>query len=193
MLVHIEQWEEREGQGHNTATVRNWTWFMHDVPIRWTFVDVHINGWFSTEIVYHGSTMSSFIPHVCPLTEIPLAAKTVTTVFCQTYPLIPFVYGSKLPLPEVPYGKQELLTIYLHQLGITGLVLTVDSKDEKCVAVAVWTAPATANRKSLYERLKSKFNFTRLNIWLFLATIYYRGASMDAQVTNPPSLHLMDD
>ena len=36
-------------QSHNTATVRNCIWFMHDVPIRWMLVDVHINGWFGTE------------------------------------------------------------------------------------------------------------------------------------------------
>jgi len=115
--------------------------------------------------------------------EIPLAAATITSVFCRTYPLIAFVYGSKSPLPEVPYGKRELLAIYLRRLSITGLVLSVDSEDEKCVGVAVWTAPATANEKSLYGRFVSKLKLAWLNICLFFAAVYYRGASMDAQVT----------
>ena len=125
----------------------------------------------------------SFLPHVCPLAEIPLAAKTITSVMCQTYPVSAFVYNSKPPLPEVPYGKRELLAIYLRQLSITGLVLSVDSEDEKCVGVAVWTGPSA--QKSTYNRFISKVSLTWLNIWLFFAMAYYRGAGMDAQVKTP--------
>ena len=145
--------------------------------------------WHWKLFVNPGLTMSSFTPHVCPLTEIPLAAVTITSVFCRTYPLIAFVYGSKDSLPEVPYGKRELLTIYLRRLGITGLVLSVDSEDEKCVGVAVWTAPAAFHQKSLYEQFKSKLKLIWLNIWLFFASVYYHGASMDAQVTTSLSAY----
>jgi hypothetical protein len=123
----------------------------------------------------------SSLPHVCPITEIPLAAKTITSVMCQTYPVSAFVYNSKPPLPEVPYGKRELLAIYLRQIHITGLVLSVDSEDEKCVGVAVWTGPG-AKEKSPYQRFVSKLSLTWLNFWLFFAMVYYRGAGMDAQV-----------
>ena len=128
----------------------------------------------------HGPTMSS-LPHICPITEIPIAAKTITSVMCQTYPVSAFVYNSKPPLPRVPRGKRELLAIYLRQIHTTGLVLSVDSGDEKCVGVAVWTGP-TAKQKSAYERLLSKLSLTWLNIWLFFGMVYYRGAGMDPRV-----------
>ena len=128
----------------------------------------------------HGPTMPS-LPHVCPITEIPLAAKTITSVMCQTYPVSAFVYKSKPPLPQVPYGKRELLAIYLRQIHITGLVLSVDSGDEKCVGVAVWTGPTT-KQKSAYKRFLSKLSLTWLNIWLFFGMFYYRGAGMDPGV-----------
>jgi hypothetical protein len=106
---------------------------------------------------------------------------------CQTYPLMAFLYKSKPPLPQVPCGKRELLSIYLRQINVTGLVLSVDSDDEKCVGVAVWTGPPSAKQKSAFEWFKSKLSLAWLNVWLFFALAYYRGAGMDQQVTNPKS------
>jgi hypothetical protein len=85
--------------------------------------------------------------HVCPVADIPLAAKTVTSVL-NTSPFISFLYNNNTPI--IPPGKTEKLSIYLYRTLSTGLVLTVDDDDKKCVGVAVWQGPT---RQSLAGRL----------------------------------------
>lgn len=113
--------------------------------------------------------------------EIPLAARTITSVMCQTYPVSAFLYNRKPPLPKVLYGKHEL-SIYLLQIYIRGLILSIDSEDEKCVGVAVWTGPA--KQRPVCGRFISEVSLVLLNKWLLFALVYYRGAGMDARVTN---------
>jgi len=109
--------------------------------------------------------------------------ETITGIMCQTYPSVHSSTTANRPYLKPPYGKRELLAIYLRQIHITCLVLSIDSGDEKCVGVAVWTGP-TAKQKSAYERFMSKLSLTWLNIWLFFGMIYYKG--MDARVHRHP-------
>lgn len=115
-------------------------------------------------------------PQVCPTADIPLAAQTIATVFCQSYQLISFVYGGDLrPLPEVPYSKLELLTIFLYQGHTGGLVLTVNDDDQKCVGVAVWSGPI---RKGFFAKLRAWCVLAILHLWLIINMIYYGGAGI---------------
>jgi hypothetical protein len=125
------------------------------------------------------------IPHVCPLRDIPSAARTITTVMCQSNPLIAFVYNFKKDreLP-VPYGKRELLSVYLYQLRTNGIVLTVDDDDQKCIGVAVWTGPNC--RKGVVEKVRAWFILLVLNVWLFFSMLYY-GSEMSPTVN---SIHM---
>lgn len=131
-------------------------------------------------------------PQLCPTSDLNLAAKTITSVFCQSYPLSAFVYNCKTPLSSVPYGKRELLSIWLRKVRQSGLVLTIDDGDEKCVGVAVWTGPERLLGGRL-SRLRFRWFTTCLDIWLFFNMIYYKGAGMDGKVRRSlfaPSLTL---
>jgi len=118
-------------------------------------------------------------PQICSFADIPLAAKTITSVFCKSYPLSAFLYNSETPLPSVPYGKSELLSIYLRQIGINGLVLAVHDDDQKCVGVAVWTGPL---KQSRFRLIQAWLWLKLLALWLFVNLIYYRGAGMSGVV-----------
>lgn len=121
-------------------------------------------------------------PRLCPISDIPLAARTIAEVMCVSYPLIAFVYdGKSPPLVPVPCGKPELLSISLYQTAFNGLVLKVDDSNQKCAGVAVWTGPV---RKSFVGNLVRWLMFAPLYLWLFFCMVYYgfRGNRMNKKV-----------
>ena len=124
----------------------------------------------------------SLKPQLCPLWDIPLAAHTIAKVMCLSYPLISFVYGGdQPPLLNPPPGKSELLSLWLYQTVVNGLVLTVDDKDQKCVGVAVWTGPV---RRSFARRVGGWCALPILFVWLLVNRVYYglRGNRMNSKV-----------
>ena len=121
-------------------------------------------------------------PQVCPISDILLAAQTIASVMCWSNPLISFLYSrDHPPLVEVPCGKPELLSISLYQTLISGLVLTVDDDDQKCVGVAVWTGPV---RKRFPGKVAGWCILAILYLWLFINMFYYglRGNRMNSIV-----------
>ena len=90
--------------------------------------------------------------------------------------MISFVYGGDLgPLSEVPYGKLELLSIFLYQAHTSGLVLTVNDDDHKCVSVAIWSGPI---QKGFFAKLQAWCVLAFLHLWLIINMIYYRAAGV---------------
>lgn len=121
-------------------------------------------------------------PHVCPVLEVTLAAQTITSVLNHNNPFISFLYSNHTPPPLVPYGKPEQLSVYLYRTLTTGLVLTVDDGDQKCVGVAIWQGPASET--SLFGRLRDWCVHTSFDIWDTLNSIYYGRSGIDETVLN---------
>jgi hypothetical protein len=129
--------------------------------------------------------MMSSTPHLCPSSQLPQAAKTLTSVLCAESPLPAFLYNSPTLLPSVPYGKCELLAIWLRNLHRTGLILTVDDGDEKCVGVAVWLPPA-GRKGAFLDKLKTRWFCAWLDLWLYVNKIYYGRAGFNPKVQQYP-------
>src|SRR5271167_2668612 len=122
-------------------------------------------------------------PHICPISEIPLAAQTVTSILNHNNPIISFLYNNHTPPPLIPYGKPEQLSIYLYRTLTTGLVLTVDDEDQKCVGVAVWQGPSS--QTSILGKLCDWCVHTGFDLWNTLNWIYYGGSGMNKLVFVP--------
>jgi len=85
--------------------------------------------------------MTSWKAHVCPVSEVPNAARTITSVLtAESNPTVRFISG--VSPPNAP-GKAEEVSVYLYHTLTNGLVLTVDDGDEKAVGVAVWQGPVS--------------------------------------------------
>ena len=110
-------------------------------------------------------------PHLCPVSDVPLAAKTITSVMIKANPLTKFVYNKHQAPPLLPRGKLEIFTIWLYQLRTNGIVLTVDDENEKCIGVAVWTGPM--RHQSFFGKLRAWCILFGLNIWLRFGFLYY--------------------
>ena len=123
-------------------------------------------------------------PHECPWLDLPTAARTITSVMSTTNPLIAYVYNSPKPLSQVPWGKSQLMSIYLGQLRCRGYVLSIDDGDNRCVGVAVWTGPKleTEGDRGVWRRWGEWIRMVGLGVWIFGASIWYRGAGMDGKV-----------
>ncbi len=121
------------------------------------------------------------LPHVCPVSEIPIAAQTITHVLNHNNPFISFLYDNQTPPPLVPYGKPEQLSIYLYRTLTTGLVLTVDDEDQKCVGVAVWQGPT--HQSSLLGKLRDFLFHTGFDIWNILDNVFYGGSGINKTVS----------
>jgi len=87
--------------------------------------------------------MTSWKAHVCPVSEVPNAARTITSVLtAENNPTMRFISGvSPTGDSLIPPGKAEEVSAYLYRTLTNGLVLTVDDGDEKAVGVAVWQGP----------------------------------------------------
>ena len=120
-------------------------------------------------------------PHICPVSEIPIASKTVTSVLDHTIPFISFLYSNHTPPPLIPPGKPEKLSIYLYRTLSTGHVLTVDD-DKKCVGVAVWQGPT---RQRLAGKVYDFCVNTGFYFWDSLNTMYYGGSGVNHGVLFP--------
>jgi len=134
--------------------------------------------------------MSKFTVHECPLSDIPLAARTLVSVMTQTNPLIAYVHNNQLPLSPIPAGKLSLLTIYLRQLSTTGIILSVDDDEtgEKCVGVAVWSGPPKLT-KGIWERSWIAMKLFYLSIWLTINMLWF-GNHQNVKVSLPRSARL---
>ena len=119
--------------------------------------------------------------HICPVSEIPLAARTITSVLNHNNPFISFLYNNHTPPPLVPYNKPEQLSIYLYRTLATGLVLTVDDEDQKCIGVAVWQGPT--GQSSLLAKLRDFLVHTGFDIWNTMNTLYYGGSGINRTVS----------
>jgi hypothetical protein len=118
-------------------------------------------------------------PHVCGISEVPLAAKTLTTMLNST-PAISFFYDNRSSATQIPYGKPEKLSTYLYRTLSTGLVLSVDDGDEKCVGVALWEGPT--RERGLLGKV---FNYCvqgGFDIWDSLKSIYYGDCGLNKKV-----------
>jgi hypothetical protein len=172
--------------------------FSHVLPLRWDSTMRPWRNWARYIIIGNAScastrrkghsppqlTAMSSKPQLCPISDIPLAARTIANVMCMSYPLISFVYdGDRPPLRKIPCGKSELLSISLYQTVINGLVLTVNDANQKCVGVAVWTGPV---RRGFFGRIGGWCILAILYLWLFINMFYYglRGNRMNKKV-NP--------
>jgi hypothetical protein len=123
----------------------------------------------------------SYSPHICPIEDIPLAARTICSVFHQSnYSVMTFLYNRHQPPPSLPYGKEEQFSIHLYRLLSTGLVLTVDDEDKKCVGVAVWSGPA--GKTGYLGRLRDWLVHSTFDAWQALHYIYYRGGGINLAV-----------
>ena len=118
-------------------------------------------------------------PHVCRVSDIPAAAKTITSVMIKANPLTQFVYDKHRPPLLLPRGKLELFTVYLYQNLTNGLILTIDDDDEKCIGVAVWTGPP--KRRNFFGKLRTWCVLSILHVWLVMNFLYY-GSEMNETV-----------
>jgi len=116
--------------------------------------------------------MSKFTVHECPLSDIPLAAHTLVNVMTRTNPLIAYIHNSNLPLSPIPYGKLQLITIYLFQLSTTGIILSIDDEEtnEKCVGVAVWSGPL---KRSIWQRIWISLKMFYLRVWMTVNLLWF--------------------
>lgn len=120
-------------------------------------------------------------PHVCPVSDIPLAARTITSVMIKVSPLTKFVYD-KHQSTLLPHGKLEIFTIFLYQLRTNGIVLTVDDENEKCVGVAVWMGPS--RHRNFFAKLRAWCILFALNIWLRFGFLYYGSEQNETVLCN---------
>ena len=120
--------------------------------------------------------------HETPWRDIRTAAQTITSVMSTTNPIISYCYNSPSLLTEVPYGKRQLMSIYLHQLQCMGWVFSIDDGDKKCVGAAVWTGPRPTAEGGIWSRVGRWFKMVGLEVWMLGAGIRYRGAGMNGKV-----------
>jgi len=118
-------------------------------------------------------------PHVCRVSDIPAAAKTITSIMIKANPLTQFVYDKHRPPLLLPQGKLELFTVYLYQNLTNGLILSIDDDDEKCIGVAVWTGPLKP--RNFLGRVRTWCILSILYVWLVLNSLYY-GSEMNETV-----------
>jgi hypothetical protein len=138
-----------------------------------------INRWSSSCL----STMLSR-PHICPVSEIPQATRTLTSAFNhESNAFISFIYKNHTPPPLIPAGKPEQVAISLYRTLAKGIVLTVDSEDEKCVGVAVWEGPN--HQITILGKLRDYFVQGAFDIWESVNSIYYGGNGFDPRVFPP--------
>jgi hypothetical protein len=120
-------------------------------------------------------------PHICPISEIPHATKTLTSAFNhESNAFISFFDNNHIPPPLIPPGKPEQLTNSLYRTLSSALVLTVDSEDQKCVGVAVWQSPS--RQTNPLSKLRNYFVQGALDFWDFLNSIYYGGSGFNQSV-----------
>jgi len=105
-------------------------------------------------------------PHVCPIQDVPLAVKTITSVL-ESMPYVRFVYDHQKSPP--PPGKAENLSVELYRILTTGLVLTIDA-EEKCVGVAVWHRPV---RQSFLSRVADWCVNAGFDVWSTISKMIY--------------------
>ena len=85
------------------------------------------------------------------------------------------------PLPGIPLGKAERLSVYLYRILATGLVLSVDDGDKKCVAVAVWQGPIS--RDGILSRLRDWCVHAGFDVWDQLSSLYYGDGGLNRKVS----------
>lgn len=117
--------------------------------------------------------------HICPLSEVHLASKTITSVLDNT-PFVSYLYSEHTPPPRIPLGKAERLSVYLYRVLATGLVLTVDDGESKCVGVAVWQGPNP--RRGVLASVRDWFVKRGFDVWDELNSLYYGGGGLNHKV-----------
>jgi hypothetical protein len=120
-------------------------------------------------------------PHVCPISEIPLATRTLTSAFNhESNAFVSFFYNQHTPPPLTPPGKPEQLAISLYCTLTNGLVLTIDSEDQKCVGVAVWEGPT--RQTNPLHKLRNYLVQGAFDLWDSFNSIYYRSNGFNQSV-----------
>ena len=117
--------------------------------------------------------------HICPLSEVHFASRTLTSVLDNT-PFISYLYSQHTPPPRIPLGKAERLSVYLYRVLASGLVLTVDDGENKCVGVAVWQGPVSKN--GVLTRVRDWFVQGGFDVWDHLNSLYYGGGGLNQKV-----------
>src|ERR1700730_3638060 len=119
--------------------------------------------------------------HTCPLSEVHLASQTITSVLDNT-PFISYLYSehTTTPRPTTPLGKAERLSVYLYRTLTTGLVLTVDDGQRKCVGVAVWQGPIS--KSGILTRFRDWFVHGGFDLWDHLNSLYYGHGGLNEKV-----------
>ena len=100
--------------------------------------------------------------HICPLSEVHFASRTLTSVLDNT-PFISYLYSQYTPPPRIPLGKAERLSVYLYRVLTSGLVLTVDGGENTCVGVAVWQGPVS--KTGILTRVRDWFVQGAFDVW----------------------------
>jgi hypothetical protein len=120
-------------------------------------------------------------PHICPISKIPQATRTLTSAFNhESNAFISFFYNNHIPPPLIPPGKPEQLASSLYRTLSSGLVLTIDSEDQKCVGVAVWQGPS--RQTNPLNKFRNYFVQGALDFWDSLNSIYYGRSGFNQSV-----------
>jgi len=117
--------------------------------------------------------------HICPLAEVHLASRTITSVLDNT-PFLSYLYSEHTPLPGIPLGKAERLSVYLYRILATGLVLSVDDGNKKCVGVAVWQGPISG--AGILSRFRDWCVHAGFDVWDQLSSLYYGDGGLNRKV-----------
>jgi hypothetical protein len=125
--------------------------------------------------------MTSWTPHPCPISDIPNAAHTITSLLnTQTSPAIAFL-SAVSPSTAIPPGKPEQLSVYLYRTLTNGLVLSVDDGDEKAVGAAVWIGPV-GQPMSVWGRVKDFLAWRAVDTYQFYNWVWYGESKLKASV-----------
>lgn len=130
--------------------------------------------------------MTSWTPHACPVSDIPAAAHTITSLLnTQTSPAIAFLSAPPPSPTAVPPGKPEKLSVYLYRTLTTGLVLSVDDGDERAVGAAVWIGPV-AQSTSVWGKVRDFLAWRAVDTYQFYNWVWYGESKLKASVCNCP-------
>jgi len=127
--------------------------------------------------------MTSWKAHVCPVSEVPNAARTITSVLtAENNPTVRFLSGnSHSNETHVPPGKAEQVSVYLYRTLTNGLVLTVDDGDERAVGVAVWQGPV-AQPTSWWEKVRDFVAWRAVDVYQTCNWLLYGNSSLKQTV-----------